>query len=1014
MLPLTKLGYLIPALFALFIGIWIPGYSQVSLQTQQMTKAVVDVKGWNHDTVLEIHGDLQYYEGVLLRDVTSSSHMQYRRLPHLLNDENGQAYGVATYKFVIQNLQPDKYYGIQVTDISSAYRVVINGKEMMKNGVVSYLKDEHRPQWKEKIALFQSDSVGQAEVVIEVSNFSYFEGGIRNYLIIGEFERLQAYASHQRDVELFQFASLMILGLFFAGVYAVDREFTALLFFALLCIDNAIRTVVRGHRIVYDLIYPFSWDVAVRIEFLVGYLAFPFFGLFLYYMRYVKERRFIKWFYIATALFFTVITLFTPNEIYGNALKYYVILMELFMVYATWVLVQGVRQKRKDALVILLTSLFLFFGILYDYYVRGFTAMIPTAIYCMMIILTLIVTNVIRINVRNTKNLAQQLTHSLEQEKQLTEKLAALDQLKNEFLINTTHELRTPLNGMINITETIIQGFEGPLTKGQQENLQLVTASGKRLYHLINDLLDSIRLKHRDLHIDKKHMDIKKVMDPVIQVMEFSNDNPHVRIVNELQDDLYIYADENRFIQILYNILGNAMKYTKQGSIRITAQPVGQYIQIRIEDSGIGISQEQLQHLWDEYDIFASSFETDYNGMGIGLKITKDLVELQGGTITVESELQKGTVCTFTLPKGSRLKVEQSPLPKTEEMFVHIQKKQHSEHQKGHKILVVDDELVNRRALYNVLTSDNYYVLLATDGKEALELLAKHKDIKLVILDIMLPGISGYDICRKIRDLYSINDLPVLMMTAGLKEQSMALGFEAGTNDFLTKPFAVDELKARVKTLIMMKLNYDRAIANEIAFLQAQIKPHFLINVLNIVTYLTEEAPDKAEKLMHNLSIYLRNHFDFYNLESFIPLSKELETIEAYIQIEKERFGERIQYRCIMDDDIQLKIPPLILQPLVENAVRHGICKKIDGGHMTLQIEQLSDTVRFTVLDDGVGMDAQTLQAILDGKKSNSVAFKNITMRLKRTYGTTLHIKSEVDKGTKITFSIPWEVNGDV
>lgn len=408
---------------------------------------------------------------------------------------------------------------------------------------------------------------------------------------------MNIYASHQEHNEIFQFASIMILGLFFLSIYLVNKEFTALLYFSLLCIINALRIIVRGHRLIFDLLLPLSWDIAVRLEFLVGYLVFPVFGLFFYHLGYVHKNKALKWFYLGIGAIFGMITLFASNNVYAALLKPYVYLMIAFMFYFSFVLIRGIRKKRWDAMAIMATSLFLFGGILYDYYIRGFTPMIPIAIYCMVIVLSLIV----------------------------------------------------------------------------------------------------------------------------------------ISLIGE---------------------------------------------------------------------------------------------------------------------------------------------------------------------------------------------------------------------------------------------------------------------------------NSDRALASEIAFLQAQIKPHFLINVLNSLAHLAGTSPDRVEYLVGQLSVYFRNNFDFYNLEAFIPLEKELKTIDAYIAIERERFGDRVAFESIVQVSTQIKIPPLLLQPLVENAIRHGIAKRIEGGKVTLKIYESEKGILFSVHDDGVGMDEDKLQRVLAGEDSGGVAIKNIKARLRRTYGTKLQIRSRKDEGTEASFLI--------
>jgi two-component system, LytTR family, sensor kinase len=233
-----------------------------------------------------------------------------------------------------------------------------------------------------------------------------------------------------------------------------------------------------------------------------------------------------------------------------------------------------------------------------------------------------------------------------------------------------------------------------------------------------------------------------------------------------------------------------------------------------------------------------------------------------------------------------------------------------------------------------------------------------------------------------------------------------------------------------------------RAQEAEIAFLRAQINPHFLYNTLNSIAALCREAPDKAEEVVVELSRYLRRSFDFKRLDSMTTLDRELELLDAYLYIEKVRFGERLQMEYDIENGLYLSLPPLILQPLVENAVRHGLMKRAAGGTVSISIRCEGDMVVFTIADNGIGMEHNTLEQLLDEnenrkkseytkkykylKKSEStkksinteenkniersgIGLWNINRRLKMHYGHGLMISSEIGKGTSVTFSLPLE-----
>jgi len=179
-------------------------------------------------------------------------------------------------------------------------------------------------------------------------------------------------------------------------------------------------------------------------------------------------------------------------------------------------------------------------------------------------------------------------------------------------------------------------------------------------------------------------------------------------------------------------------------------------------------------------------------------------------------------------------------------------------------ILIVDDEIFNIQAALNILNREEYNILIAMSGEEALRKIQEN-EIDLVLLDVMMPKISGIDICRRIREKYSVIELPILISIVGNSNSSLFLGLEAGANDFIAKPFEGKEVSSRVRTLIKLKKSMEDAIKNELAFLQAQIKPHFLYNAISTIIYFCHTDGKKAAELLTDFSKYLRLTFDIDN-----------------------------------------------------------------------------------------------------------------------------------------------------
>ncbi len=403
----------------------------------------------------------------------------------------------------------------------------------------------------------------------------------------------------------------------------------------------------------------------------------------------------------------------------------------------------------------------------------------------------------------------KQLIAEAEVEKERVKELQKIDELKDEFLANTSHELRTPLNGIIGLSESLKDGAAGELSSKAIENLDMIVNSGKRLSNLVNDILDFSKLKNKDLALSLQPIDLYSVTDLVLKVSEFLATGKALRLINSIPKDIsLVEADENRLEQILYNLIGNAIKFTETGKVEINALESDGMLSISITDTGIGIPEEKFESIFQSFEQADGSTVREYGGTGLGLSVTKQLVELHGGTILVNSEINKGSTFTFTLPISKKNRKEfdatitgksSQRVQKIDDSNELIQETISKENNVSIRILIVDDMVVNRRVLDNHLTLAGYDIVEASNGKEALKFI-ETENFDLVLLDIMMPNMSGYEVCEKIREQYLTSELPVVLLTAKNRVNDLVMGFNVGANDYLTKPFSKNELLSRIKT----------------------------------------------------------------------------------------------------------------------------------------------------------------------------------------------------------------------
>jgi two-component system, sensor histidine kinase ChiS len=434
-------------------------------------------------------------------------------------------------------------------------------------------------------------------------------------------------------------------------------------------------------------------------------------------------------------------------------------------------------------------------------------------------------------------------------------KLIELDKLKDDFIANTSHELRTPLNGIIGLTDSLLEGAAGNVSELMSMNLKMISMSGRRLANLVNDILDFSKLKNRDIQINLRPTNVYDVAVSVLGMCTHTLSGNHVQLINNIDPQVKaVLADEERLQQILYNLVGNAIKFTHAGSITLSAEVEANRLWIKVTDTGIGIPAGSLYKIFNSFEQLEDHRERVYSGTGLGLAVSKKLVELHGGTIEVESEEGKGTMFRFSLkttdlaPQSTIYNhammesIVAKVLDFSADGFAPTNhsigaKKDANSNQENHllaahtqpsvvrtsndanlpatndngqfRILIVDDDPINQQVLINQLTLQHYQFAVAENGPTALRMIEHDGPFDLILLDIMMPQMSGYEVCSRLRERYSVEELPIIFLTAKNTISDLVDGFELGANDFLTKPISIGELNSRVKTHLQL-LNINR------------------------------------------------------------------------------------------------------------------------------------------------------------------------------------------------------------
>jgi len=396
---------------------------------------------------------------------------------------------------------------------------------------------------------------------------------------------------------------------------------------------------------------------------------------------------------------------------------------------------------------------------------------------------------IMELNLSLEKRIAER-TWDLEQ---ANVELRKADQLKSEFLANMSHELRTPLNAIIGFAEILRDGLCGAMNEEQVASVSDIHASGKHLLQMINDILDLSKVEAGRMELQPEEFSLAEAIDNVQSIVRDMVNRGHLDLQISVPDNLpYIYADQVKFKQIMYNLLSNAVKFTPEnGSITVDVSFNNDDFLVSVTDTGIGINPEDHETIFDEFRQLDSSRSRQYEGTGLGLALTKRLVELHEGRIWVESEGSgMGSKFSFTLPVAKPSIDLDHETQNTENILAKLSASIKTPGSAEKTILVVEDNPQAAQLLCIYLNEAGYDTLVATDGDEAVKMALAVKPFAIT-LDIMLPKKDGWQVMQELKSFPDTGDIPIIIISI-VDDQS--LGFSMGAVGYLVKPIDKDQL----------------------------------------------------------------------------------------------------------------------------------------------------------------------------------------------------------------------------
>lgn len=1027
---------------------WVGPAVSVEPEAAQLGQATLKASDLQGDATLNLNGEWEFYDGQLLQNneqfqpsedlaalqsnPDQNSHLV--TVPSSWNAYNPnrvfpKAFGFGTYHLRV-NLEPNAnandlpLLAVRTINIGMANRVFVDGVEISKSGLVGADKNAYLPGNVPQTGYFKPKSPS-FDLVIQVANFDYFPySGIVSPVVLGTPAAILKSQAKARANEWTSATALLTLGLLFLGIFLFMKRLRYLIYYTLSAWTGTIYVLTHGEKLFYDLFPSFNYRLFMHVQYLSAMLSLVFLlQLLRYSMPSLFKNRGTSALLLLSLLDLTV-GLFTPIVI-QSATSYaqmgLIIAGILFILHG---LIRGILRKSEDslfigigALAILVYASIAILGVLGYHHYNA---------YALPMLITFVAANGFL--------LAFRYTNSFKQIERLHLDLAAKEQQKRAFIARTTYEIRSPLQDVVNLLTL----YQGSLAKKpgtiSQDRLDVILGTAGRLSKLVKDLQDVSNLDESPSGFELEPLWADDMIREVINVCRFVFEEKGIAIdFTASEEKSQIIADANRFRQTLFNLIELLMMKQPAGGIKILSER--EKDQYRLLIQAAEQNPAAIARLDTEYS--AGSYQSD-----LGLALVREIIEKQQGHFEVKASQNEITyVLTYILAKEKEGQAVASPSEHAQVSPSDLRAPEDSDfapespataNPEKSNVLVLSSSVADRQLIEDALVLDGMRVSTAQPGKLSVEQTALIPHLDLVVLNINEPDFSGYDLCHQIRGQFNLAELPILFLTRGDLNSDVSSALKAGANDYLLKPYHIDELRARCRSLILMKQASQQSIAFENAFLNARIKPHFLYNALNTIASLCETEGVKAGDLILALAKYLRGTLDFENLDQLIPLEKELSLVSAYLEIEEARFPH-LQVDWDIDPDSAIWVPPVSIQTLVENAVKHGALKNPLESRILIRVQPLtwendsgkqnrenSGITQVAVIDNGPGFKTDPL-ATLRGNANElantkvqgytldqgSVGLLNLERRLVRRFGKGLKIERTPDHLTSCSFEVP-------
>jgi signal transduction histidine kinase/DNA-binding response OmpR family regulator len=723
-------------------------FLSISVQTSAQTSGRLNLERHNfeQEPVIYLDGEWKFYWEQLIPPESIDLVLPDTLLLFDTNWAHIEQYGAqgyATYEALL--LMPDEHpsLALDIPDFYSSYRLYINGELFAENGKVSTQKRSYEPQWLPQtltLGRFSSDTL---HLVLHVANFDHSKGGAYLPIELGDARTLYTQRYIDYGYSFILTGALLMGGMFFLGLYFFGRHETTVMYFSLFCIVYSYRIIGFGSYALHFLIPDAPWIVTLRLEYITLFLSGYIFGMYTLTLYPRETSKPLVYVLSAISLLFLAEALVLPPSIFTQLVVPYFIIIICYITYALYIYILAVINRRPGSLFSLISSFMVFFVFLYEIFVYlGFLKTFLLLNFVGYLFFFFF----------------QSLVHSYRFARNMKFALFKAEEssrAKSQFLSTMSHEIRTPLNAVIGLSGLLA---ESNLSEKQREFSTTIKKSGENLLSIINNILDYSKIESGRLELENSEYNLREVVELAMDVVISTFNKPGVEVMYTFSDDVphYLMGDSTRLQQVLTNLLTNALKFTEQGEVVLrvsTEQKLSDSVLLRfsISDTGIGIPEKKMNRLFKSFSQVDPSSTRKFGGTGLGLVISKKLVQAMGGDVRVESEEYKGSTFSFSILNGRSERVMDWTTPSL---------------LNGKKAFVLDDNLTNLEIIQNQLERAGVEVTTFNQSSRFLFYSDKLEKFDFGILDLQMPDYDGIEVARKIRQTWSASDLPLVLFSS--------------------------------------------------------------------------------------------------------------------------------------------------------------------------------------------------------------------------------------------------------